>query len=171
MGITKQKLYYWEIKNSASLPRKTVNAVIEKAQKLFALSEGECERLATAAGISLTKSDMTLYEVLHTVYQGPLRRLCAAASIDERALRNYKRKLPPKHILLPLCAALGLNDAQTDDFLRKLGYCLSASIVTDCVAAFYLRKNSEQNGVKTLNAINETLFSMGLSTLGVKNAK
>lgn len=171
MGITKQRLYYWEIRKRASLPRKTVCAVIERAKALFALSEKACESLAAAAGVSPTIGDKPLYEVIRTVYKGSIRRLCAAASIDERALRNYKNRLPPKQILLPLCAALGLNDVQTDAFLRQFGYCLSASILTDCVAAFYLRKNSAQCGVKTLNAINETLFSMRISTLGVKSEK
>lgn len=169
MGISKQLLYYWEIKNYASLPRKTVCTFIAKAKKLFNLNEEECDDLAASAGISLAKEDQSLYEAVFTVYNGSIRNLCNAASIDERAFRNYKHKSPPKQILLAVCTALGFNPVKTDTFIHKFGYCLSEAVLTDIVVAFYLRENSADRGAKTLNKINETLFDMGISTLGMKN--
>ncbi len=171
MGITKQRLYYWEIKNYASLPRKAVCDLIVKAKNLFNLKEKECGELAASAGISLTKEDKSLYEVIFAVYSGSIRNLCNAASIDERAFRNYKYKSPSKQILLAVCTALGFNAIQTDAFISKFGYCLSESVLTDIVAAFYLRSNSADRSVKTLNKINETLYVMGIPTLGMKNLK
>ncbi len=169
MGISKQRLYYWEIKNYATLPRKTVCAFISKAKNLFNLNDEECGDLAASAGISLTKEEKSLYEVIFTVYNGSIRNLCNAALIDERAFRNYKYKSPPKHILLAVCTALGFNAIQTDAFIHKFGYCLSESVLTDIVVTFYLRSNSAHMGVKTLNKINEMLYAMGISTLGMKN--
>ncbi len=169
MGITKQRLYYWEIKNYATLPRKSVCAFIAKVKNLFNLNEKECGKLAASAGISLTKEDKSLYEVIFTVYGGSVRNLCNAASIDERAFRNYKYKSPPKQVLLAVCAASGLNAIQTDALIHKFGYCLSESVLTDIVVAFYLRSNSADRGVKTLNKINETLFRIGISPLVMKN--
>lgn len=147
------------------MPRNAVCALIEKAKNLFNLTEEQCDDLAAAAGVSLIKEDVTFYEVIRKVYTGSIRKLCAAASIDERTFRNYKNKLPPKHSLLAVCAALGFNALQTDNYLHMFGYCLSGSVLTDSVAAFYLRKNSENSGVKTLNGINDALFLMGISPL------
>ncbi len=169
MGITKQRLYYWEIKNYASLPRKAVCDLTVKAKYLFKLNDEECNGLAASAGISLFKENESLYDVIFTVYNGSVRKLCNAASIDERAFRNYKYKSPPKQILLAVCAALGLDAIQTDAIIHKFGYCLSESVLTDMVVAFYLRSNSPNKGVKTLNTINDTLFFMGIPPLGMKN--
>ncbi len=169
MGITKQRLYYWEINSYSSLPRKAVCDLIVKAKYLFNLNDEECGELAASAGISLSKEDKSLYEVIFTVYGGSIRNLCSAASIDERAFRNYKYKSPPKKVLLAVCAALGLDDIQTDALIHKFGYCLSGSVLTDIVVAFYLRSNSPNRGIKTLNRINETLYSMGILPLGMKN--
>lgn len=169
MGITKQRLYYWEIKNYATLPRKAVCDLIVKAKCLFKLNDEECDNLAASAGISLSKEDKSLYEAILSVYNGSIRKLCNAASIDERAFRNYKFKSPPKQVLLAVCAALGFNAIHTDAFIHKFGYCLSGSVLTDMVVAFYLRSNSADKGVKTLNKINEALFFMGISPLGMKN--
>lgn len=169
MGISKQRLYYWEIKNYASLPRKTVCELVAKAKILFHLNEKECVDLAASAGISLTKEDKSLYDVIFTAYSGSIRKLCNAVSIDERAFRYYKHKSPPKQILLAVCTALGFNAIKTDALIHKFGYCLSESVLTDKVVAFYLCTNSADNGVKTLNKINETLFAMGISPLCMKN--
>ncbi len=151
------------------MPRKTVCDLIAKAKNLFNLDDKECDDLAASAGISLREEGESFYEAVFTVYKGSIRKLCNAASIDERAFRNYKRKLPPKPVMLAVCTALGFDEIKTDSFIRKFGYCLSVSVLTDIVVAFYLRANSSDRGIKTLNRINETLFSMGISTLGMKN--
>ena len=168
MGISKQRLYYWEICSYATLPRKTVCSVVGKAKTLFNLNEKECNALAASAGISLTEENKSLYQAIRNVYSGTIRKLCAEAAIDERAFRNYKYKSPPKHALLAICTVLGFNGIQTDKFLHKFGYCLSESVFTDRVVAFYLRKNSAINGTMNLNAINQTLFQMGISPLITK---
>jgi len=113
----------------------------------------------------LTKDGAAFYEVIRTVYGKTIRALCNTAAIGERAFRNYKYKSPPKRILLAVSVALGFSVGETDKFLRKFGYCLSEAVLTDCVVAFYLRSNCAFNAAKTLNEINETLYSMGIPTL------
>ncbi|MDE6690900.1 MAG: hypothetical protein K2K04_02925, partial [Clostridia bacterium] len=85
--------------------------------------------------------------------------------VDERAFRYYKVQTPPKNVMLSVCTVLGFNVSQTDLFLHKFGYCLSASVLTDSVVAFYLRKNTYQSGTKLINEINSALYGMGVPLL------
>lgn len=139
--------------------------MIAKAETLFNLSDKESEELAASAGISLTESDTYLYDVVGNYFKGTIRELCYRIAVDERAFRYYKAKTPPKNVLLAVCTVLGFNGCQTDYFLRKFGYCMSASVLTDVVVAFYLRKNTDRNGIGVLNKINETLYEMGVPAL------
>ncbi|MDE6558002.1 MAG: hypothetical protein K2K39_02735 [Clostridia bacterium] len=147
--------------------------MIVKAEKLFNLSAKESEELAASAGISLTESDesdKSLYKLVANHYNGTIRELCYQIAVDERAFRYYKYKTPPKNVLLAVCTVLGFNACRTDSVLREFGYCMSASILTDSVVAFYLRKNTYQNGAKPLNEINAALYEMGVPAL-IKTSK
>lgn len=170
LGTTKQRLYYWETRRYATLPRKAVCPLIAKAEKLFNLSDKESEELAASAGISPTESDESFYELVGKNFKGTIRELCYLVAVDERAFRYYKYKTPPKNVLLAVCTVLGFNGFQTDCVLRKFGYCLSASVLTDSVVAFYLRKNTHKSGIKVLNEINVALYEMGVPAL-IKTSK
>ena len=170
LGTTKQQLYYWETRWYATLPRKAVCRLIARAETLFSFTGYESENLAASAGISLTEDDISFYEIVGNYFNGTIRELCYKVAVDERAFRYYKRRTPPKNVLLAVCTVLSFNGCQTNSILHKFGYCMSASVLTDSVVAFYLRKNTYKNGTEILNEINSTLYEMGVPTL-IKTSK
>lgn len=153
------------------MPRKAVSALITKAETLFNLSDNESEELAASAGISPIKEGASFYSDVVNCFKGTIRELCYKIAVDERTFRYYKSQTPPKNVMLAVCTVLGFNVCQTDLFLRKYGYCMSASVLTDSVVAFYLRKNSFANGTKLLNEINSALYEMGVPALIKSNKK
>ena len=127
--------------------------------------------MAASAGISLTEGDISFYDFVRNCYKGSLRKLCYMVTIDERTFRYYKCQTPPKNVVISICAVLGYDKYHTDMLLHKLGYCLSDSILTDSVVAFYLRENSQEKGLRRLNMINTALYEMGVSPLINANKK
>lgn len=131
----------------------------------------ESGALAVSAGISPIKDGTSFYQEAANYFNGTIRELCYKIAIDERAFRYYKVQTPPKNVMLAVCTVLGFNGIQTDNILHKYGYCMSASVLTDIVVAFYLRKNTYQNGTRRLNEINAALYEMGVPALIKTNKK
>ena len=93
------------------------------------------------------------------------KELCAAAGISERMLRNYKKSIPTKQVLLAIVIVLELSVLDIDRILRSYGYCLSESLAADAVVRWYVDNSRQVNGTRLLNEINDVLESMGLPLL------
>lgn len=50
---------------------------------------------------------------------------------------------------------------ETDELLRKYGYCLSKSIAADTVITWFLKTQTKLSGAKLLGEINDVLEQMG----------
>lgn len=81
-------------------------------------------------------------------------------------LRNYKKTIPTKQALLAIVIALDFRVTDIDRISRSYGYCLSESLAGDVVVKWYVNNSLQRNnGVETLNEINDVLEKMGLPLL------
>lgn len=89
LGCSKQNVSYWEFHSDSTQSRHSIFNVIQQAEKLFGLNNGEAEALANSAGLSLMFDGGDLMENLN--YHGRKCDLYNGAMISERMLRYYKK--------------------------------------------------------------------------------
>lgn len=165
LGCSKQHVSYWGIHSYSTQAKKSIYKIINNSVTLFGLSAEEAELLANSAGLSLYPADGNLYEFLKLHYKGKLKNLSENAVISERMLRYYKKIVPTKQALFAIAISLNCNLSEIDTLLRKYGYCLSDSAVTDSVIIWFINNNTYKNGSILLTEINIVLDNMGLPLL------
>lgn len=89
LGCSKQNVSYWEIHCDSTQSGNSILRVVHNARGLFGLTDGEMEKLANSAGLSLYAVGGSLMETLK--YNGKICELSVNASISERMLRHYKK--------------------------------------------------------------------------------
>lgn len=89
LGCSKQNVSYWEFHSDSTQSRHSIFNVIQQAEKLFGLNNGEAEALANSAGLSLMFDSGDLMKNLN--YHGRKCDLYNGAMISERMLRYYKK--------------------------------------------------------------------------------
>lgn len=149
---------------------RTKISVIFNAAELFNLSENECEVLANKAGISLFYDENISLESILKNLHIKTGKIVHSASVSERMFQYYlKGKKPTKQALLAIFISLNFSASEMDTTLRKLGYCLSKSLPNDIITLYFLNNfYNKQNGVLTLNLINEVLERLDLPLLMTK---
>ena len=159
LGIRKQYLSYWEQHTHSLRFKKGHYELIENAAKLFMLNEIEKEKLANRAGISMYKINN---------FDKFFREFLEIKKIKGVSERMYHYICAGKHItkytLISLGIILHLNYLELNELLMKAGYTFSNSIAYDVIVS-YIIKNSNLKGVKLLDYINDTLYTLNLPLL------
>lgn len=167
LGIRKQYLSYWEQRTHSLRFKKGHYELIENAAKLFMLNEIEKEKLANRAGISMYKInnfDKFFREFLE-IKKIKGKKLYEKALISERMYHYIcAGKHITKYTLISLGIILNLNYLELNELLMKAGYTFSNSIAYDVIVS-YIIKNSNLKGVKLLDYINDTLYTLNLPLL------
>ncbi len=169
LGCSKQNISYWETHSFNSRFKNSVLDVIVNAKKLFDLSEGEKELLANRAGFTFLKSNFSLNDAI-SKYRGKLKMLYSNSLVTERMFRYYKSGSSiTKPTLLSMSIILNLPFDEIEMLLKRYGYCLSKSLISDIVFLWFLNSEQNQNNRKELlYKINETLYEMELPILATR---
>ncbi|MBR5741473.1 MAG: hypothetical protein IKX91_02865 [Firmicutes bacterium] len=168
-------------------PKKTETDAVRPEAFLSGAHEEATDEQATALPMGYVSSDeLSLHSVpaygaaptfeLDESFRDALLRL-----IDEKGYRDpevYKRAgmdrrhfgkikndfdnkyRPSKKTALALAISLGLTLPETEDFIRRAGYSLSRSILSDVIVSYFL-----ENGVTDIDTINEALYDADQQTL------
>ena len=167
LGIRKQYLSYWEQHTHSLRFKKGHYELIENAAKLFMLNEIEKEKLANRAGISMYKInnfDKFFREFLE-IKKIKGKKLYEKALVSERMYHYIcAGKHITKYTLISLGIILNLNYLELDELLMKAGYKFSKSIAYDVIIS-YIIQNCNLKGVKLLDYINDTLYTLNLPLL------
>ena len=167
MGCSKQNVSYWALHSYSTQSKKSVYDVIHNASSLFELGKEAADKLAYSAGLYLGYEGGSLIGNLG--YSGKIVELCEKAMISDRMLRLYNHKTPTKQTVMALAVTLDKSADELDELLKKYGYCLSDSIITDVVVKWYILHSYKNHCEKLLiNDINEILDAMGLPLLMTK---
>lgn len=108
------------------------------------------------------------FNTLLSAYPGKKIDLCWAASVSERMFRHLKSgRYLRKESILALLIVMNLSLEDIQEALKKAGFILSYSLPNDVVVIWLLENESKNNlyykdGADRLNYINETLDSLGL---------
>lgn len=165
LGCSKQNISYWGMHSYSTQSKKSIYRIINNSILLFKLSDKEAELLANSAGLSLHLNEGNLYEFLDLHYKGKIKDLYENALISERMLRYYKKITPTKQALLAIAISLNCNLSEIDELLRRYGYCISCSVISDSVVSWFINNRLEKNGTELLLKINIVLDDMGLPLL------
>ncbi len=165
LGCSKQNISYWRMHSYSTQSKKSIYRIINNSISVFGMSDKEVELLANSAGLSLQLNNGNLYEFLDLHYKGKLKDLYEHALISERMLRYYKKNTPTKQALLAIAISLNCNLLEIDELLRRYGYCISSSVITDLVVSWFINNHSEKKGAGLLLKINIVLNDMGLPLL------
>lgn len=167
LGIRKQYLSYWEQHTHSLRFKKGHYELIENAAKLFMLNEIEQEKLANRAGISMYKInnfDKFFREFLE-IKKIKGKKLYEKALVSERMYHYIcAGKHITKYTLISLGIILNTNYLELDELLMKAGYKFSKSIAYDVIIS-YIIQNCNLKGVKLLDYINDTLYTLNLPLL------
>lgn len=167
LGIRKQYLSYWEQHTHSLRFKKGHYELIENAAKLFMLNEIEKEKLANRAGISMYKInnfDKFFREFLE-IKRIKGKKLYEKALVSERMYHYIcAGKHITKYTLISLGIILNTNYLELDELLMKAGYKFSKSIAYDVIIS-YIIQNCNLKGVKLLDYINDTLYTLNLPLL------
>ena len=158
---------YWALHSYSTQSKKSVYDVIYNASSLFELDKEAADKLAYSAGLYLGYEGGSLIDSLG--YSGKIVELCEKAMVSDRMIRVYNHKTPTKQTVMALAVTLNKSADELDELLKKYGYCLSDSIITDVVVKWYLLNSYRNHGQELMmNDINETLDEMGLPLLMTK---
>ena len=167
LGIRKQYLSYWEQHANSLRFKESHYELIENAAKLFILNDIEKEKLANRAGISMYKIDNfnKYFKTFMEIKKIKGKKLYEQALVSERMYHYIcAGKHITKYTLISLGIILNLNYLELNELLMKAGYTFSNSIAYDVIVS-YIIKNSNLKGVKLLDYINDTLYTLNLPLL------